>query len=119
MQRYEQLAGVPDEAIADMERVITVLHKAARTLELSHSASAALERRLQWATDRLGIEQAKRELVRGRFDAARTHLAALRRKTLKVRVAFALLAIAPRLLRAYVTGRRDEPPSVRPSLSGE
>ena len=119
VQRYEQLAGVPDEAVADMERVIMVLRKAARTLPLSRSEAAALERRLQWATDRLEIEQAKREVVRRRFDAARTHLAALTRKTLKTRIAFALLGVAPELLRAYVYGRTHAPRSMRPSFSDQ
>jgi len=119
VERHEQRAGVPEEAIADLERLITVLGKAARTLELSRSATAAVARRLQWATDRLEIEHAKRELARGEFNGARTRLAALRRKTLKARVALALLAIAPRLLRAYVNSRTHDSRSRRPSFSGQ
>jgi glycosyltransferase involved in cell wall biosynthesis len=106
VERSERSSGCPEEVIADLERVLRVLEKTGRTLPLSSSGTQALNTRVQWATGRLMLEHAKRELALGNFDAARRHLSAADAKSLKARLALAALRVGPRLTRYIYLRRR-------------
>lgn len=95
VERTERSTGSPDDAIADVRRVLNVLEKIELTLTLSGDARAALVRRIAWARDHLEIEQSKRALQARDFAAARNHLGRVRRKNPKSLAALAMLAIAP------------------------
>jgi hypothetical protein len=56
--------------------------------------------------DRLQIEQGKQQIIEGRFEAARHHLAATRQRPLKLKLAMIALSVAPNLLRAIYVRRR-------------
>jgi glycosyltransferase involved in cell wall biosynthesis len=96
----------PGEAVAELERTLSVLERFGRRHLLDARTRTALRIRTMQLVDRLEIEQGKLRILEGNFAAAQYHLAATRERPFKLRLAIVALRIAPRLVRAiYVRGR--------------
>lgn len=105
-ERRARMDGLSGDALAELERVLNVLDRFGRRHVLPVEARTALRVRAMALLDRLEIEQAKRRILEGNFAAAKYHLAAPRRRGLKVRAALLALRVAPRLARRmYITLR--------------
>lgn len=106
VERYECSSGLPDERIADLDRLLAVLSKTAQTMKLPPPSRTALAARIDWAESQREIECAKRAIARGRFDDALDHLERTRDRSAKVQIARAALKVAPRLTRGAYVGWR-------------
>ena len=88
------------------DRARAVLRRFSATPDLPHLARAVLQRRQTVIDAQLDIERAKQQLVAGDYLAARRHLVAGARGSMKARLANVALNVAPRLLRrAYLAWR--------------
>ncbi len=85
--------------LLEIERSLQALERFGRDNVLPVEVRTALRIRAMALVDRLEIERAKRRVLEGNFAAARYHLAAPRRRGLRLRAALLALRVAPRLAR--------------------
>jgi glycosyltransferase involved in cell wall biosynthesis len=99
-ERRVRSGGLSGDSISEIQRALNVLDRFGRMNALPPRAQATLRARTRALIDRLEIEQGKRRILEGDFEAARYHLSATRDRPLKVRAVLLALRIAPRALRA-------------------
>ena len=97
VERTERSWGSPEESIADVERLLSVLTRFEKRTNLTPEAAAAIRTRIEWAGDRLLLEHAKRALELHDVRGARQQLVGIRRKSVKARAVLAALLLAPSL----------------------
>jgi len=98
-ERRVSADGLSGNAIAEIERALTVLDRFGRMHHLEPHVRTALRRRTLELVDCLEIEQGKQRILEGHFAAARYHLSAPRHQPLKLRLARVGLQVAPQLVR--------------------
>jgi glycosyltransferase involved in cell wall biosynthesis len=79
--------GLSGDAVAELQRAIAVLDHFGRQHDLDGTSRTALRIQLMVLVDRLEIERGKQRLLEGNFAAARSHLRAVRRQPVKLRIA--------------------------------
>jgi len=103
-ERRVRATGLSGDSTAEFERAIRILDHFGRTQPAE--VRTIVRARLNTLMDRLEIEHAKRRLRDANFAAARYHLSATKRRSLKWRLALLGLQIAPRLMRrAYLAAQ--------------
>jgi glycosyltransferase involved in cell wall biosynthesis len=94
------------DAVAELERALSVLERFGHRHLLDAATRTALRIRTMQLIDRLEIEQGKLRILEGNFAAAQYHLAATRERPLRLRLAVVALQVAPRLVRAIYARAR-------------
>ena len=96
-ERRVRANGLSGDPAAEFDRAIRILEHFGRTQP--PEIRTIIRARMHGLMDQLEIERAKQRLRDANFEAARYHLSATKRRSLKCRLALLGLQIAPRLVR--------------------
>jgi glycosyltransferase involved in cell wall biosynthesis len=105
-ERRVRASGLSGDRITEIARALNVLERFSDANPLPVEARTAFRVRTMMLVDQLEIEQGKRRLLEGNYAAARYHLAAPRRPSLKLRAAVVALQVAPGLVRRVYRAMR-------------
>ena len=108
-ERRVRADGLSGNAVAELERAISVLDRFAHRYLLDAATRTEVRVRIMQLVDRLEIEQGKCRILEGNFAAAQYHFSAARDRPIKLKIVLLALYVAPRLVRAVYTRLRVSP----------
>jgi glycosyltransferase involved in cell wall biosynthesis len=107
-ERRARPASLTGDTLTELQRPLAVMSRFAQRTDLPGEARVALQRSMVQMGDAVEVEMGKRRLLEGNFDAARHHLGATRRRSLKLRLALLGLRFAPGLMQRLYRAMRPQ-----------